>query len=36
VTGRIVERVNPEEFLSQPQQPETQRFPRRLLEAGRL
>ena len=34
--GRIVERGNPEELLSQPQQPETQRFLRRLLDAGRL
>ena len=34
--GRIVERGNPAELLSQPQQPETQRFLRRLLDAGRL
>jgi len=34
--GRIVERGNPEQLLSQPQQPETQRFLRRLLDAGRL
>jgi polar amino acid transport system ATP-binding protein len=34
--GRIVERGNPTELLSQPQQPETQRFLRRLLDAGRL
>jgi polar amino acid transport system ATP-binding protein len=34
--GRIVERGNPKELLSQPQQPETQRFLRRLLDAGRL
>jgi polar amino acid transport system ATP-binding protein len=34
--GRIVERGKPERLLSQPEQPETQRFLRRLLEAGRL
>jgi polar amino acid transport system ATP-binding protein len=34
--GRIVESGDPQELLSQPQQPETQRFLRRLLEAGRL
>jgi polar amino acid transport system ATP-binding protein len=34
--GRIVERGDPEQLLSQPQQPDTQRFLRRLLEAGRL
>jgi polar amino acid transport system ATP-binding protein len=34
--GRIVERGDPEQLLSQPQQPETQRFLRRLLDAGRL
>jgi len=34
--GRIVERGEPERVLSEPQQPETQRFLRRLLEAGRL
>jgi polar amino acid transport system ATP-binding protein len=34
--GRIVERGDPERLLSQPEQPETQRFLRRLLEAGRL
>ncbi len=31
--GRIVERGDPERLLSEPQQPETQRFLRRLLEA---
>jgi polar amino acid transport system ATP-binding protein len=34
--GRIVERGEPARLLSQPEQPETQRFLRRLLEAGRL
>ncbi|HMJ96012.1 MAG TPA: amino acid ABC transporter ATP-binding protein [Thermoleophilaceae bacterium] len=34
--GRIVERGDPRRLLSQPEQPETQRFLRRLLEAGRL
>jgi polar amino acid transport system ATP-binding protein len=34
--GRIAERGAPERVLSQPEQPETQRFLRRLLEAGRL
>jgi polar amino acid transport system ATP-binding protein len=34
--GRIVERGDPERLLSQPDQAETQRFLRRLLEAGRL
>jgi polar amino acid transport system ATP-binding protein len=34
--GRIAERGDPERVLSEPQQPETQRFLRRLLEAGRL
>jgi polar amino acid transport system ATP-binding protein len=34
--GRIVERGEPGQVLSQPEQPETQRFLRRLLEAGRL
>jgi polar amino acid transport system ATP-binding protein len=33
--GRIHERGEPEHVLSAPQQPETQRFLRRLLEAGR-
>jgi polar amino acid transport system ATP-binding protein len=33
--GRIHERGNPATVLSAPQQPETQRFLRRLLEAGR-
>jgi len=34
--GRITELGPPEAVLSSPQQPETQRFLRRLLEAGRL
>jgi ABC-type phosphonate transport system ATPase subunit len=34
--GRIIERGEPERVLSQPKQPETQRFLRQLLEAGRL
>jgi polar amino acid transport system ATP-binding protein len=34
--GRIVERGDPAQLLSHPEQPETQRFLRRLLEAGRL
>jgi polar amino acid transport system ATP-binding protein len=34
--GRILERGAPEQVLSDPQQPETQRFLRRLLEGGRL
>jgi polar amino acid transport system ATP-binding protein len=34
--GRIVERGDPARLLSEPEQPETQRFLRRLLEAGRL
>jgi polar amino acid transport system ATP-binding protein len=34
--GRIAERGAPERLLSEPDQPETQRFLRRLLEAGRL
>jgi polar amino acid transport system ATP-binding protein len=34
--GRIAERGKPERLLSDPQKPETQRFLRRLLEAGRL
>jgi polar amino acid transport system ATP-binding protein len=34
--GRIVERGEPARVLSQPEQSETQRFLRRLLEAGRL
>jgi len=34
--GRILERGDPEQLLSAPEQPETQRFLRRLLEAGRL
>jgi polar amino acid transport system ATP-binding protein len=34
--GRIVERGPPEEVLSAPERPDTQRFLRRLLEAGRL
>jgi polar amino acid transport system ATP-binding protein len=34
--GRILESGPPEQVLTAPQQPETQRFLRRLLEAGRL
>jgi polar amino acid transport system ATP-binding protein len=34
--GRIAERGEPEGVLAQPARPETQRFLRRLLEAGRL
>ncbi|MGH2743201.1 MAG: amino acid ABC transporter ATP-binding protein [Thermoleophilaceae bacterium] len=34
--GRILERGDPGRVLSAPEQPETQRFLRRLLEAGRL
>jgi polar amino acid transport system ATP-binding protein len=34
--GRIVERGPPDAVLSAPERPETQRFLRRLLEAGRL
>ena len=34
--GRIHERGEPERVLSQPERPETQRFLRRLLDAGRL
>ena len=34
--GRIVEIGPPERVLSQPERPETQRFLRRLLEAGRI
>jgi polar amino acid transport system ATP-binding protein len=34
--GEIAERGEPERVLSQPERPETQRFLRRLLEAGRL
>jgi polar amino acid transport system ATP-binding protein len=34
--GRIVERGQPDAVLSAPERPETQRFLRRLLEAGRL
>jgi len=34
--GRIVEQGAPEQVLSEPRRPETQRFLRRLLEAGRL
>jgi polar amino acid transport system ATP-binding protein len=34
--GRIVELGDPEQVLTDPQRPETQRFLRRLLEAGRL
>jgi polar amino acid transport system ATP-binding protein len=34
--GRILERGKPARLLSHPEQPETQRFLRRLLEADRL
>ena len=34
--GRIVEQGPPDAVLSAPERPETQRFLRRLLEAGRL
>jgi polar amino acid transport system ATP-binding protein len=34
--GAIVERGDPEQMLTAPQHPETQRFLRRLLDAGRL
>jgi polar amino acid transport system ATP-binding protein len=34
--GRILEQGPPEQVLLEPQRPETQRFLRRLLEAGRL
>ena len=34
--GRILEQGTPEQVLSSPQQPQTQRFLRRLLEAGRM
>jgi polar amino acid transport system ATP-binding protein len=34
--GTIVERGDPQQVLSHPEQPETQRFLRRLLDAGRL
>jgi polar amino acid transport system ATP-binding protein len=34
--GLIVERGDPERIFTSPEQPETQRFLRRLLEAGRL
>ena len=34
--GAIVERGAPAQVLDDPQQPETQRFLRRLLDAGRL
>ena len=34
--GRILERGAPERVLSEPEQPETQRFLRRLLSAGRV
>ena len=34
--GLIVERGDPERIFTEPEQPETQRFLRRLLEAGRL
>jgi polar amino acid transport system ATP-binding protein len=34
--GLIVERGAPEDIFTAPERPETQRFLRRLLEAGRL
>ncbi len=34
--GRIVEQGSPEQVLTEPAEPETQRFLRRLLDAGRL
>ena len=34
--GRIIEIGPPERVLSEPERPETQRFLRRLLEAGRI
>lgn len=34
--GRILERGDPARVLSEPEQPETQRFLRRLLSAGRV
>ena len=34
--GRLVEIGPPEQILSEPREPETQRFLRRLLEAGRV
>jgi polar amino acid transport system ATP-binding protein len=34
--GRLVERGEPEQMFTAPEQPETQRFLRRLLEANRL
>jgi polar amino acid transport system ATP-binding protein len=34
--GRIIESGPPEQVLTEPAEPETQRFLRRLLEAGRL
>jgi polar amino acid transport system ATP-binding protein len=34
--GRILERGEPGRVLSDPQRPETQRFLRRLLSAGRV
>lgn len=34
--GRLIEIGPPEQVLSSPQRPETQRFLRRLLEAGRI
>ena len=34
--GRLIELGPPEQVLSSPERPETQRFLRRLLEAGRV
>jgi polar amino acid transport system ATP-binding protein len=34
--GRLIERGTPEHIFSAPERPETQRFLRRLLDAGRL
>ena len=34
--GRIIEQGSPEQILSEPQRPETQKFLRRLLAAGRI
>ena len=34
--GRILERGDPERIFREPEQPETQRFLRRVLEAGRI
>ncbi len=34
--GRIIEQGSPEQILSEPQRPETRKFLRRLLAAGRI